>query len=95
MKKSFCVEDIAVGILLVFGFLGIFYIFSKFYISSKEIGTVSDKRKVEQGECDSQFTSFEWHGHKYLRYSDYDTHTYTLLHDPDCPCHTNKTEVTQ
>ena len=42
---------------------------------------------------DSHFHSFEWRGHKYLRYSDYGTHTYTLLHDPDCTCWTNRLEA--
>lgn len=42
---------------------------------------------------DSRFTGFEWRGHKYLRCSDYDTHTDTLLHDPDCSCKTNRVAV--
>ena len=45
---------------------------------------------------DSQFISFEWKGHKYLKYSGYDTPAYnTILHDPDCTCRTNKVEVVQ
>ena len=51
------------------------------------------RRKVPvESVYDSRFHGFEWKGHKYLRYSHYDTHTYTLLHDPDCPCWTNRLE---
>lgn len=56
----------------------------------------SGKTSIES-VYDSQFTNFEWKGHKYLKYSGYDTHYDThvfnaLLHDPDCPCWTNRLE---
>ncbi len=56
----------------------------------------SDARGKVQVESvyDSRFHGFEWKGHKYLRYSCYDTHAYnTILHDPDCPCWTNRLET--
>ena len=44
---------------------------------------------------DSRFESFEYHGHKYLKYSDPVQAFSTTLHDPDCSCKTNKIEVVQ
>ena len=52
---------------------------------------IEEKPPVES-VYDSGFHGFEWKGHKYLRYSDYHTQTFTLLHDPDCPCWTNRLE---
>ena len=59
------------------------------------IGMNVNKASAAESVHDSHFTGFEWKGHNYLRYSDYNTHTYTLLHDPNCPCMTNKVEVIQ
>ena len=44
---------------------------------------------------DSRFTGFEYHGHRYLKYMDSVNAFSTILHDPDCPCKTNKVEVSR
>lgn len=41
---------------------------------------------------DSRFKSFEYHGHRYLKYTDLVSYYCTTLHDPDCPCWTNRLE---
>ncbi len=41
---------------------------------------------------DSRFKSFEYHGHRYLKYMDIVQAYSTTLHDPDCPCWTNRLE---
>ena len=64
-------------------------------ISRQKYKPDARKKVTVESVYDSRFHGFEWRGHKYLRYSHYDTHTYTLLHDPDCPCKTNRVEVTQ
>lgn len=39
---------------------------------------------------DSRFKSFEYHGHRYLKYMDTVQAFSATLHDPDCPCLTNR-----
>lgn len=41
---------------------------------------------------DSSFKSFEYHGHRYLKYMDWIHYFCSTLHDPDCPCWTNRLE---
>lgn len=83
MKKPFCVEDIAVGILLVFGFLGIFYIFTK------GTNAMTMRQNSVSRDVNREVVEIEYKGHQYLQYK------YSIEHNPDCPCHTNKIEVTK
>ena len=69
-------------------------------ISSQMYKTDKRRKVPVESVYDSQFTGFEWKGHKYLKYAGYDTHYGThvfnaLLHDPDCPCKTNRVEVVE
>ena len=49
--------------------------------------------KASESAYDSRFKSFEYHGHRYLKYMD-SVHAFsTTLHDPDCSCWTNRVEV--
>ena len=52
---------------------------------------VSGKTSVKS-VYDSRFKSFEYHGHRYLKYMDIVQAYSTTLHDPDCPCWTNRLE---
>ncbi len=84
------INDFMILYVLVCGFLIGIAIYGA--ISSQKYKTdTSSKSSKNQTESsyNSQFTGFEWKGHNYLKYSNCDTHTYTLLHDPDCPCITN------
>ena len=42
---------------------------------------------------DPRFKSFEYHGHRYLKYMDVVQAFSATLHDPDCPCWTNRLET--
>lgn len=53
---------------------------------------VSRKTSVKS-VYDSRFKSFEYHGHRYLKYMDIVQAYSTTLHDPDCPCWTNRLET--
>ena len=47
----------------------------------------------KESAYDSRFKSFEYHGHKYLKYTDSANAFSDTLHDPDCPCWTNRLET--
>lgn len=49
----------------------------------------------KESEYDSRFKSFEYHGHRYLRYMDSVNAFNNILHDPDCPCWTNRLETSR
>ena len=97
MKKPFCVEDIAVVILLVFGFLCIFYIFGE------RVDTVSDKRKVERSEGQIMSLPIQYKGRRDFHKVILEGHEYWYIenfknnigfcHSESCPCKTNKVEV--
>ena len=99
MKRTFYVKDIAVAILLVFGFLGVFYIFGK------EVGTVSDKRKAEQSEEQIMSLPIQYKGRRDFHKVILEGHEYWYIenfknnigfcHSESCPCKTNKVEVVQ
>lgn len=87
-------NDFIILYILVSGILIGGVIFGTFFSKGK---TYPIKQASTESAHDSQFTSFDWKGHKYLRYSGYNTHYDThvfnaLLHDPDCPCWTNRLE---
>lgn len=84
-------NDFMILYVLVCGFLIGTVIYGAFFSKGK---TYPIKQAPTESMYDSQFNSFEWRSHKYLKYSGYDTHYDThvfnaLLHDPDCPCITN------
>lgn len=101
MRRPFYVEDIAVIILLVFGLLGIFYIFGK------EAGTikVTTKNKTpDDTQCFKEVADIS----KNCAYGKFDGHEYVIYsipngngtdsgitHSPDCPCKTNRVEIVQ
>lgn len=62
-------------------------------ISSQMYKTDARGKVPVESVYDSRFTGFEWKGHKYLKYGS--SSNSSVLHNPDCPCHINKTEVTQ
>lgn len=47
----------------------------------------------KESAYDSRFKSFEYHGHRYLKYMDPVQAFGATLHDPDCPCWTNRLEA--
>ncbi len=54
----------------------------------------ANKASSAESAYDSSFRSFEYHNHKYLKYTDPVINAFsTTLHDPDCPCWTNRLEV--
>ena len=50
-------------------------------------------KTLTESAYDSRFKSFEYHGHRYLKYTDKVQAFSTTLHDPDCPCWTNRLET--
>ena len=59
--------------------------------SRQKYKTDARRKAPIESVCDSGFYGFEWRGHKYLKYGG--STSPSVLHDPDCPCKTNKTEV--
>ena len=59
-------------------------------ISRQKYKTDMSKQALTESVYDSRFTGFEWRSHKYLKYMDSVNAFSTILHDPDCPCWTNK-----
>ena len=60
-------------------------------ISSQKYKTdVSGKTSIES-VYDAKFHGFEWRGHKYFKYGG--SANPPVLHDPDCPCWTNRLET--
>ena len=47
----------------------------------------------KESAYDSRFRSFEYQGHRYLKYTDPVQSFSSTLHDPDCPCWTNRLEA--
>ena len=47
--------------------------------------------KVERDDFNRCIREVEYKGHKYLKYDKFQTHT--IVHDPNCPCMTNKVEA--
>ena len=85
MKSS----DLIIIYVLVCGILmgGIMY-----GTFSRQKYKIDVRRKASvESVYDSRFHGFEWRGHKYLKYGN-SSHP-TVLHDPDCPCWTNRLEV--
>ena len=65
-------------------------------ISSQKYKTDLSGKTSTESVYDSRFRGFEWRGHKYLKYvGTTDASVLGVLHDPNCPCTTNKFEVTQ
>lgn len=88
-------NDFMILYVLVSGFLIGVAVFGAFFSKGN---TYIGKQATAESVHDSQFISFEWKGHKYLKYFGYDTYYGThvfnaLLHDPDCPCWTNRLEA--
>ncbi len=87
-ENDFDKNGLCVLVFLVFGIL-IGAVMHGTISSQKYKTDVRGKAPVES-VYDSRFTSFEWRGHKYLKYGN--SSYPSVLHDPDCPCWTNRLE---
>jgi len=79
-------NDFIILYVLVCGILIGGVIFGAFFSKSK---TYTNNPASTESMYDSRFKSFEYHGHRYLKYMDSVHYYCTTLHDPDCPCITN------
>ena len=77
--------------VLVLGFLIGVVIYGA--LSSQKYKSDAKGKTLIKSVYDSKFTEFEWRGHKYLKYGN--PANLSVLHDPDCPCKTNRVEVVQ
>lgn len=84
-------NDLMIIYVLVSGFLIGVTIYGAF--SSQKYKPDAKEKTSIKSVYDSKFTEFEWRGHKYLKYGN--PANLSVLHDPDCPCITNKVEVVQ